>query len=149
MNHKLIKRIAAEARKDISYVWGDNNLSGACGISSWHLMSLLHNHKLSANYVGVPGHYWVEINNYVVDITLSQFNDNNNFFKKVNIIKKSLYYNYDEPTFLINARYGSTVLKSVEGAYTNMIAWTCNYLDNKQKNIINFLKLKQKKLYVL
>lgn len=72
-----------------------NNMQGACAIASYTLYRSLKKKGYSADFVlawnedAYEGHAWIEINNYVIDLTYKQFNYI--FENDILIIKKEEY----------------------------------------------------------
>jgi hypothetical protein len=63
----------------------DNDLNGACGVATFHLMALANKHGTSPTFVAglfslnqdeeEHGHCWIEYDGYIIDITAAQFDE--------------------------------------------------------------------------
>lgn len=92
-------QLASEARKDIELLVPDYypyNLWGACGSASYHLMRLANISNIYPTFVGGTfitdgndnskwGHCWIEYQNYVIDLTATQFGS----YPNINVVPKN------------------------------------------------------------
>ena len=118
-NKKLILNLAKKARRNISEVYDfvyNKTLRGACGVSSWHLMSLLQQHNINAKYCYCIGHYWVEVDDFVIDITAKQFDKK---YPEILILSKKKYMNLP---FIHSQQIDS--INCTKQAFNEMSGWT-------------------------
>lgn len=145
----MILSIAKKARRDILSLWDSKDLGGACGVASWHLMCLLRSKGIKCDFAFIDGHCWLELdNNYILDITATQFNKTfygkptlNKSFKNIVYLKKQNYLEYEQINFIKSNYNRRKLFKKSESALKYIREWTDILRPKDYRN----LKLEQKK----
>lgn len=104
MELNTLLHLANVARRDVELLvphFYPNNLGGACGTASYHLMRLANLNNIYPTFIGgtfvrdkenkpsrIDDHCWIEYQNYIIDLTATQFGS----FPAINVVTKSDFH---------------------------------------------------------